>query len=344
MSVGSAKTPVSKVTIKCPSRVIIEGVTPEIDCGRFPIKRTVGEDVVVSADIFAEGHDLIRAAVLHRPKGTTEWSQSPMTSAVNDRWTGRFTVPALGRHEYTVTAWIDAFGSWRRDLQKRVEAGQDVAGELLEGAEFVQSAATRASGKNRSWLSTRAVGLKDGEASVRVAAALDPELAEVMDRYPDLVGSHTLEKVLGVMVERERARFGSWYETFPRSCASEPGKHGTFKDLEARLPYIAGMGFDVLYLPPIHPIGQAYRKGPNNTLTPGSDDPGSPWAIGASEGGHKSVLPELGTFADFDHLVTAAKAHGLEIALDIAFQCSPDHPYVRDHPEWFRHQIGRAHV
>ena len=338
MPVGTAKMPLSTTTLRCPSRVIIEGVLPEIDSGKFPIKRTIGDEVVVSADVYAEGHDMVRAAVLHRPIGVKEWSRSPMISIENDRWTGRFTVPALGRIEYTVSAWVDAFGSWRRDLQKRVDASQDVAGELLEGAEFVLKAAERATGTDQAWLSARAALLKTGDVSGRTLAALDPKLVEVMERYPDLSGSHTYEKNLGVMAERERARFGSWYETFPRSCSTEPGKHGTFKDLEARLPYIAGMGFDVLYLPPIHPVGKAFRKGPNNTLTPGPGDPGSPWAIGAPEGGHKAVLPDLGTLADFDRLVSSAKSKGLEIALDIAFQCSPDHPYVREHPQWFRHR------
>lgn len=339
MSVGSAKTPQSKSPSKAPSRIIIEAVDPQIDDGRFPIKRIVGEIVTVGADLFAEGHDVVRAAVLHRAKGDLTWTESPMSPIVNDRWSGQFSVASLGRYEYTVTAWIDAFGSWRRDLVKRVEASQDVASELLEGAEFVRQAAARTIGMDQTILRARAALLaRGGEQAERIIAALDLELADLMDRHPDRSGAHTYEKTLGIMVERERARFGAWYETFPRSCAPSPGQHGTFKDLETRLPYISGMGFDVLYLPPIHPVGRAYRKGPNNSLTPGPDDPGSPWAIGSADGGHKAVLSELGTLADFDHLVSAAKSEGLEIALDIAFQCSPDHPYVREHSDWFRHR------
>ena len=336
---SSSRTGPESKEDQAPSRIIIEAVLPEIDAGRFPIKRTVGEEVVVSADIFAEGHDVLRAVVLHRKAGSADWSESPMTPLINDRWTGRFACDSIGRYEYTVMAWVDLFDSWQRDLRKRVEAGQDVASELLEGAEYVRAAATRASGDDSAWLRDRASLLaRSGEPASRIQAALDPGLTERMDRYPDRFSRHTYDRPLGIMVERPLARFGAWYETFPRSCASEPGRHGTFQDTIKRLPYIAGMGFDVLYLPPIHPIGRAFRKGPNNTLTPGPDDPGSPWAIGGPEGGHKAVHPALGTIEDFDRLVAAAKEHHLEIALDIAFQCSPDHPYVREHPQWFRHR------
>jgi starch synthase (maltosyl-transferring) len=322
-----------------PSRVIIEGVHPEIDCGRFPIKRTVGEEVVVSADIYAEGHDTLAAILKHRPAGAEAWAEVPMTPLVNDRWTGRFTVADQGRHEYTIEAWVDRFASWRKELTKKWEAGQDVASELLEGAEFVREGVGRASGDDAAWLRQRAdLVAGAGEQRPRVEAALDRALEAAMARHPDRSRGETYDRVLGVVVERERARFGAWYEMFPRSAAAEPGRHGTFRDVEARLPYVAGMGFDVLYLPPIHPIGRAFRKGPNNTLTPGPGDPGSPWAIGGPEGGHKAVHPELGTLDDFDHLVASARRVGLEIALDIAFQCSPDHPYVREHPQWFRHR------
>ena len=322
-----------------PSRVIIEGVYPEIDAGRFPIKRTVDEEVVVSADLFAEGHDLIRAVVLHRSVGTTDWTEAPMTALGNDRWTGKFVVASVGRHEYTIEAWVNRFASWRRDLSKKAEAGQDVASELLEGAAFVRSAGLHAKGDDATWLLRQAEFLeRSGGQSDRVLAAVDPELLDRMNRWADRAGKQTYLRQLGVTVERERARYGSWYELFPRSCSPVPGKHGTLRDVEARLPYVAGMGFNVLYLPPIHPIGRAFRKGPNNTLTPDPGDPGSPWAIGGPEGGHMAIHPELGTLADFDHLVAAAKAFGIELALDIAFQCSPDHPYVRDHPQWFRHR------
>jgi starch synthase (maltosyl-transferring) len=324
-----------------PSRVVIEGVAPESDCGRFPVKRTVGEELAVAADIFAEGHDQLAAVVKYRAAGAGEWSESPMVPLVNDRWTGRFTVTALGRYEYTIEAWVDRFASWLKEVSKKSEAGQDLASELLEGAEHVAAAAERAGGPDADWLRERAGFLRgehEPDQAPRVRAALDPQLAATMARHPDRSGSHTYRPTLGVVVERERARYGAWYEMFPRSCATEPGRHGTLRDVEARLPYVASMNFDVLYLPPVHPIGRSYRKGPNNTLSAGPDDPGSPWAIGGDAGGHQAIHPDLGTLEDFDRLVAAAHRLGLEIALDIAFQCSPDHPYIRDHPEWFRHR------
>ncbi len=326
--------------IKAPSRVIIEAVRPNIDGGLFPIKRTVGEEVVVEADIYAEGHDTLMAVVKYRPEGGSEWSEAPMVAQPwNDRWTGRFTVEAEGRHEYTVEGWVDRFASWHKELGKKAEAGQDVSSELLEGAEHVLEGAKRASGADMAWLEGHAEILRrDGDQAERVKAALHPELFAIMARYPDRSRGFTYEPHLGIIVERERARFGSWYEMFPRSTSPEPGRHGTLKTTQDRLPYVASMGFDVVYLPPIHPVGRAFRKGPNNTLTPGPDDPGSPWAIGGPEGGHTSIHPELGTMADFDDLVLAARKLNLEIALDIAFQCSPDHPWVKEHPQWFRHR------
>jgi starch synthase (maltosyl-transferring) len=325
-----------------PSRVVIEGVEPEIDCGQFPIKRTVGEEVIVGASIFADGHDMLAAVLRYRSLSGEgeEWSEIAMTEQGNDQWSASFRVTGLGRWEYTVQAWVDRFASWRRDLSKKAEAGQDVSTDLLEGAELVRQTARRAgSGPDADWLRGHAdlVG-HAGEASARVQAALDPALASVMARHADRSRGATYGRQLQVVVDRERARFGAWYEVFPRSCSTEPGKHGTFKDVERRLPQVAAMGFDVLYLPPIHPIGRAFRKGPNNTLEAGPNDPGSPWAIGSEEGGHKEIHPQLGTLADFDRLVAAGKQHGIEIALDIAYQCSPDHPYVREHPEWFRHR------
>jgi starch synthase (maltosyl-transferring) len=321
-----------------PSRVIIESVSPEIDGGRFPVKRSAGEDVAVAADIYADGHEALAAALRFR-RADGEWAEVPMAPEANDRWAARFGVADLGRYEYTIHAWIDGFASWRRDLGKKVDAGQDITSELLEGAELIRQTARRAGAADAEWLRGRAdvIGGR-GDPAARARAALDPALASVMAHHADRSVGAVYDKVLSVTVDRERARFGAWYELFPRSAADEPGRHGTFRDLEKRLSYIAAMGFDVLYLPPIHPVGRAFRKGPNNTLNAGPDDPGSPWAIGAMEGGHKAVHPQLGTLADFDRLVAAANGHGLEIALDIAFQCSPDHPYVREHPEWFRHR------
>ena len=324
---------------RLPSRVIIEGVEPEIDGGRFPAKRTVGEEVVVGADIFADGHDVLAAALRYRHASSEEWAEAPLTALVNDRWTGSFRVTQLGRYEYSLLAWIDRFASWCKELSKKAGAGQDVASELLEGAELVRQTADRAGGADGDWLRLQADALaRTADQAVRVQAALDPALLTVMARHADRATGLVYPKALPVRVDRERARFGTWYEMFPRSAASEPGRHGTFKDVEKRLPYVADMGFDVLYLPPVHPIGRAFRKGPNNSLTAGPDDPGSPWGIGGAEGGHKAVHPHLGTLADFDHLLARARDFGIEIALDVAFQCSPDHPYVKEHPDWFRHR------
>jgi starch synthase (maltosyl-transferring) len=310
-------------------RVVVEAVHPEVDCGRFPIKRTVGEDVVVSADVHADGHDVVVAVLLHRRAGAAAWQETPMESLGNDRWRGRFVVDSLGEYEYTVEAWIDRFETWRDELSKKFGAGQDVSSELLEGAAIVGRA-------------DDAAGAALGDASVaaerRVADALSESLREAMRSRPDRRLSTHYDRVLRVAVERERARFGAWYEMFPRSAGTDPSRSATFDEAAARLPYVASMGFDVLYLPPIHPIGRSFRKGPNNSLHAGPADPGSPWAIGSDEGGHDAVEPGLGTLADFDRFVEAARRQGLEIALDLAYQASPDHPYVREHPEWFRHR------
>ena len=326
-------------SIASPPRVIIEGVGPEVDRGRFPIKRVVGESVAVTADIFAEGHDVIEAVVKHRPAGQTEWAEVAMVPAVNDRWSASFVVEAIGRHEYTVEAWVDRFASWFKELGKKVAAGQEVLSELLEGAEHVREAATRTQGADKAKLARWADLLAaDPDLARRIEAGTNPELLEIMNHHPDRSRGFEYAPILPIIVERVRARFGSWYEFFPRSTAANPGEHGTFATAAAHLDYVASMNFDVVYLPPIHPIGIAYRKGPNNSLTPEPGDPGSPWAIGNKEGGHKAVHPDLGTLADFDALVAKAKSLDLEIALDIAFQCSPDHPYVTDHPQWFRHR------
>jgi starch synthase (maltosyl-transferring) len=321
-------------------RVVIEGVEPEIDCGRFPIKRTVGERVVVEADAFTDGHDALACRLLWRPESRSRWNEAAMEALPNDRWRAEFTPTEQGRWLYSVTAWVDRFKTWRRDLKKRVEAGQDVSVDLLVGAGLVREASERAA-KGRKKADARVLaGLAEdletgSDPRERLELALDDELAQLMDSHADRAHATVYYRELAVVVDRERARFSSWYEMFPRSCGPE-GKHGTFRDCEARLPYVAEMGFDVLYLPPIHPIGRAFRKGKNNALEPQPDDVGSPWAIGAEEGGHKSVLPELGTLEDFRRFVKKAGEHGLEIALDVAFQCSPDHPYVKEHPEWFR--------
>ena len=274
------------------ARVIIENLTPQVDCGRFPVKRVIGDDVTVEADVFADGHDMVSCALLYRAANAKEWTRAPMVPLGNDRWRGKFPVRALGRYLYTVSAWVDHLATWRRDIAKKEEAGQDIAVDLLRGKELER-------------------------------AGLDPGL--VLRHDPPIP----------IEVDRVRARFSSWYELFPRSASPDRQRHGTFADVEAQLPDIVAMGFDVLYLPPIHPIGQSERKGPNNRVSASPNDPGSPWAIGSADGGHKALHRQLGSMAQFDRLVARARELGIDVALDIAFQCNPDHPYVREHPDWF---------
>jgi starch synthase (maltosyl-transferring) len=322
-----------------PRPVIIEHVDPEIDGGRYPIKRTSHESVVVSADIYTDGHDLLAAVLRYRHTADTAWSEVPMRLLVNDRWSGSFQVTKVGGYEYTLEAWIDRFGSWHRDFKKKVDAGQDVSVDVLIGAELIEQAGKRAAGSDQKRLLDRAAALRVGRKSNpsdTIRLVLDEELAATVNDYPDREFATRYEKTLAVTVDRDKARFSAWYEMFPRSAAPEPGKHGTFKDCEGRLAYVAGMGFDVFYLPPIHPIGHTHRKGKNNNPVCDAKDVGSPWAIGSEEGGHKAVHPRLGTLEDFKHLVAKAREHGLEVALDLAYQCSPDHPWVKEHPEWFR--------
>ena len=316
-------------------RVVIEGVKPEVDGGRFAVKRVVGDRVTVEADAFADGHDVIVCRLLYRHESEPDWSEVPMLPLGNDRWRGEFTVPRLGRYRYTITAWVDPFLSWRSEFARRMNADLPPAAKV--GSLLLARAANRAGADDAARLRLAGQQLAraaDPEELRRLA--LSDEITALASRYPDRRSAATYEKELSVVVDRERARFSAWYEIFPRSASPQPGRHGTFRDVEARLPYVAEMGFDVLYLPPIHPIGRSYRKGPNNVLEAGPDDVGSPWAIGAAEGGHKAIHPELGTLEDFRRLVAAARSRGIEIALDIAFQCSPDHPWVTEHPEWFR--------
>jgi starch synthase (maltosyl-transferring) len=319
-------------------RVVIERVSPEINGGRFPAKSVIGGEVTVEADIFADGHDVISAYLLYRRANEAIWTEKPMQLLVNDRWQGSFTASEAGNYVYTIKAWVDRFKTWCQDLKKRLEAKQtDIGINLLIGAGVIREAAGRASGAEGRQLSNWAGALESEQTSQRdkVKLALSDEVDGLMEKYADRSSAVTYPKELAVSVEREKAGFSTWYEMFPRSCADDPGRHGTFKDCEARLPYFAKMGFDVLYLPPIHPIGHTNRKGKNNAVTARPGDPGTPWAIGSEEGGHKSIHPQLGTLEDFRHLVAKAGEYGIEIALDIAFQCSPDHPYVKEHPEWF---------
>jgi len=313
-------------------RVVIDGVAPEIDAGRFAIKRTVGESVNVQAFVFADGHESIACELLYKFSNAPGWLSVPMNAKGNDCWVAEFPVTSLGRYFYTVRAWIDRFQTWRLDLKKRLAAGQDMAVELRIGADLLDQAAVRAGGDDASRLRNWAESLRNGET----ALAESEDVAAAMQRHPDLRVAVKHQRELSVIVDREKARFSTWYEIFPRSTAPQPHRHGTFADCETRLPYIAGMGFDVIYLPPIHPIGRQFRKGKNNSISAEAGDVGSPWAIGDETGGHTAIHPELGTLDQFHSFLAAARGLSLEVALDIAFQCSPDHPWTREHPEWFR--------
>jgi starch synthase (maltosyl-transferring) len=313
--------------------VIIENVAPAVDGGRYAAKRELGARVEVSADIFKEGHDVLVAFVLYRHETETAWREAPMRFVDNDRWAGEIVLDTLGRWVFTIEAMIDPFQSWLADLTKRLDAKQEVTSELQEGAALVAAAAERAHGAETRRLSEHATQLTRGKA----AAARDPDLAALMARHLDR-GSATRGTVeFPVQVDRARARFAAWYEFFPRS-GTTPERSATFKDAYAQLERAAAMGFDVVYLPPIHPIGRSHRKGKNNALTSKPGEPGSPWAIGGPEGGHDAVHPDLGSLEDFDDFVARAGELGLDVALDFAIQCSPDHPYVREHPEWFFHR------
>ena len=322
---------------------------PEIDGGRFPAKRVVGETVTVEADVFADGDDALAAALryrlaLPRSRGSTAeggdgagaggaWTEVPMTPLVNDRWRGEFPVTEIGRYVFTVEGWVDHFETWSRRLAKRLQAGQDVKVELEVGARMLEAAAARADGAaaDAARLNALAKSLRSGKTE-----SADGQAGDLMRRYAERDFATTYGRELEVLVEPEKARFSTWYELFPRSTGPA-SRHGTFKDVERLLPQIGSMGFDVLYLPPIHPIGRTHRKGANNKpARPG--EPGSPWAIGSEEGGHKAVNKDLGTLADFQRLVKSAAQQKIDVALDIALQCSPDHPYTREHPEWFKHR------
>ena len=320
-------------------KVVIENVQPEIDCGRFPIKRTIGETVEVTADIFADGHDVLYAVLRHRPSSRADWEEIPMSPLPNDLWQAEFQVEEQGRHFYTLQAWSDRFLTWSRDIVKKLEAKQDLSVDILVGVQLIEATAQRASRKDRGVLATRAEEIKrlatrDMPGAVKMA--VNPELQALMIQTADRRRATTYSRELAVVVDREKARFSAWYEMFPRSCSTQPGRPGTLKDCANRLDYVANMGFDVVYLPPIHPIGRINRKGKNNAEKAAAEDVGSPWAIGSSEGGHKAIDPRLGTLEDFKSFVSRAKQLGLEVALDLAYQCAPDHPYVKEHKEWFR--------
>jgi starch synthase (maltosyl-transferring) len=332
-------------------RPVISGIRPLVDNGARSAKASVGDSLRVEADVVLDGHDLLRCEVRHRHASATKWSITAMEALDNDRYGADIAVTAAGPLRFTVRSVVDFFATWRRDLWARQRAGQDLKVELLVGLALIEDASVRAKGADRQALAELAHDLREGKrglesplsgatrawtggATVMDALSSAP-LTAAMELYGDvsrMASSPTHE----VLASPPKARFSTWYELFPRSAASDPQRHGTLADVESRLDYVADLGFDVLYLPPIHPIGRTGRKGAEGTPQATEGDPGSPWAIGAEEGGHLSVHPELGTLDDFDHLVAAAAERGIDVALDIAFQASPDHPWVRDHPQWFR--------
>jgi len=335
--VAPERRPVADRAARLP-RVLIEGVTPAVEAGRWPAKRIVGDVLHVGADILKDGHDLVAARVCWRGPGDEAWRYVAMAyDDPNDRWSADLRLERVGRGTFTIEAWPDHVGTWARDLEKRIAAGQDVESELVEGAALLDGVAARARGDDRAALARAAAQLRNTKVALaaRTGPALSAAVRSVAASLPDEaeITRHAVET--SVIVDRERARSAAWYEMFPRSQATAPGVHGTFADAARALPRIAELGFDVVYLPPIHPIGRTHRKGPNNSLVCGPDDPGSPWAIGNEQGGHTAIEPALGTLADFDAFVAAARRLDLEIALDYALQCSPDHPWVREHPDWF---------
>lgn len=330
-------------------RIVIEAVMPSVDGGKFPVKRIIGEPVEIEADVFADGHDKLAVALLWRTADEAEWHEVRMHPVGNDRWSASLPLTRIGRYLFTVEAWRDAFSTYRDELEKKTAAGLNVSLELEEGRLLVEAAAQQA---QEQALTEAAATLKALVKALKPASGRDKEKAAAKDaeRIAVLLSEPTAEAMriadsrpfaarsepaMRIDVERRAARFSSWYELFPRSQSGDPARHGTFADVEKRLLAIQAMGFDTLYFTPIHPIGRKHRKGRNNSLTPGPDDPGSPYAIGAEEGGHDAIHPQLGTLDDFRHLREAAARHGLELALDFAIQCSPDHPWLQQHPEWF---------
>ncbi len=328
-----------------PRRAVIEEIKPTVDGGRFPAKAAVGDTVGVEVTAFGDGHDLLACDLRVQREGDSSWTTIEMGPVGNDRWRATFPAEAVGRYRFCVRAGVDRYATWLRDLYARADAGQDVQTELLVGADLLGKAASRASGADKKQLAaaadrvaTAADGLHDGTLGGTLGGMLRSDvLTELVRRYRP-TSDATTSATYTVVVDPALARFSTWYELFPRGASHDAGRPGTLADVQARLDYVSWLGADVLYLPPIHPIGTTARKGPDGSAEAGPADPGSPWAIGSEDGGHCAIDPGLGTFADFERLVTAAAERGIAVALDLAFQCSPDHPWVREHPEWFRHR------
>jgi starch synthase (maltosyl-transferring) len=316
------------------TRVIISNVKPVVEGGVYPAKAVIGDTITFSADVFGDGHDAIAASLYIRNAAIDEVTEVPMVFQINDFWTANYIFVNTGKHSFWIEGWEDHYTNWKKGLKKKFDAGQDIGVELQIGLSLLQKAAA-ALPDQQSTIQTWAGRISQADTpAAAVELALDEELATLVYPYrpADIISSSL---VYQIEIERKKAAFSTWYELFPRSAANEPGRHGTFKDVIGLLPRVAQMGFDVLYFPPIHPIGEKNRKGKNNSLVATKEDPGSPWAIGNRKGGHKAIHPQLGTLNDFKKLVVAAKGMGIEIAMDIAFQCAPDHPYVKEHPEWF---------
>lgn len=318
------------------NRVVIEHVRPQLDGGRYPAKRTVGESVEVSAHIFGDGHDVIRTQLKYKKKGSRTWSKTDMNLLMNDEWSGSFVVDTEGYYQFTLISWIDHFATWFEGLRKKIEDGQQVGLELLEGASFLDEIKTIHKGEDAGNLDHLVSIFKDSKMYQEALEEVMGDDFEALVLRCPIIANETGYETLNVLVENKKCLFSTWYELFPRSASQDGKKHGTFKDVEALLPHISDMGFDVLYLPPIHPIGKLHRKGKNNNVKAKAGEPGSPWAIGSDEGGHKDILPELGTLAEYKGLIRSAKKLGIDIALDLAYQCAPDHPYVKTNPDWFR--------
>jgi len=316
-------------------RVIITQVSPAVEGGKYPAKAVVNEEITIAADVFGDGHDEVAASVLitYLPGGLQQ--ELPMAMSLNDRWEAAYTFEATGEYEFRVIGWEDHYTTWKKGLRKKYDAGQDISLELLIGAELLSAAAVVLEAEGPV-LTAAAEKLSRVSPEQGVAIALNEELAAIMFNYRPEESVTVYPTIFTISVERKKAAFSSWYELFPRSASAEPGRHGTFKDVEQLLPMVSKLGFDVLYFPPVHPIGEINRKGKNNTLNAGTGDPGSPWAIGNRKGGHKAIHPQLGTMKDFKRLNKAANDLGIELAMDIAYQCAPDHPYVKEHPQWFK--------
>jgi starch synthase (maltosyl-transferring) len=325
----------SAAMMEAPSSILIEDVSPIVDCGRYPIKREVGDTVEVQADIFREGHERLLAVIQYRPVGDNEWREATMSFFDNDRWTGSFAVDSIGMWEYRIEAFPDVIGSWREEMEKKLAAGAQVESELQEGVLHFQEMLPRMDPPGRQALNDaldRAI--QETNRTESLATLDSPSVRSIVEHYRSRSGA-AHSSVYQVHVDREQARFAAWYSLFPRSAGTEHDQSATFADVERQLPRIAGMGFDVLYFTPIHPISYSKRKGRNNSLVSVPGDPGVPYAIGSDEGGHDAIHPDLGTFDDFHHLVAEAANYGMEIALDIALQGSPEHPWLKEHPDWF---------